>query len=338
MPPLELRRWHPALARHGVDRLTAQHPEHEFAPPRGLGVAEHRHGGRRRYQVVRDEVQELARAQLAWVFQDLPRRPFLDDPPVGHEDDPVRHLAREAHLVGDDQHRHARFGQLPDHREHLGHQLGIEGRGRLVEEHHARRDGQRAHDRHSLLLAPREPERQVVRVVSQADAREKLHASTAGDLDRLAVDPYGRLADVLERREMLEEVELLEDHPDAGLGPLGRDVPQRTQDPIDPCVADVAPVDRNLTTVQCLQVRDEPQQGALPRPARPHDRDHLTAIHREIDAAEHLTVAIGLPDVTTHDEWRAVGADAPRGSADEPHEVDRGRATDAATGDAPLGP
>ena len=37
----------------------------------------------------------------------------LDDPPVGHEHDPVRRLAGEAHLVGDHDHRHARRAARP---------------------------------------------------------------------------------------------------------------------------------------------------------------------------------------------------------------------------------
>ena len=60
--------------------------------------------------------------------------------------------AREAHLVGDDEHRHARPGQLAHDLEHLVDHLGVERRGRLVEQHDLRLHGQRAGDRHALLL------------------------------------------------------------------------------------------------------------------------------------------------------------------------------------------
>ena len=68
-------------------------------------------------------------------------------------------LAREAHLVRDAQHRDALLGEVDHHLEHLVDHLGVERRGRLVEQHDLRRQAQRARDRHALLLAARQLQR-----------------------------------------------------------------------------------------------------------------------------------------------------------------------------------
>src|ERR1700747_3126394 len=47
------------------------------------------------------------------------RRAAFDDPPLIHERHVMGNLMREAHLVRDDDHRHAFLGELPYHREHL---------------------------------------------------------------------------------------------------------------------------------------------------------------------------------------------------------------------------
>ena len=52
----------------------------------------------------------------------------LEDPAGVEEADPVRDVAREAHLVGRDDHRHPVAGQLADHVEDLGDELRVERR------------------------------------------------------------------------------------------------------------------------------------------------------------------------------------------------------------------
>jgi twitching motility protein PilT len=64
------------------------------------------------------------------------RRALLDHDAVVHEHDPVGDLAGEAHLVGDHHHRHALLGEVAHDGEHLADQLGVEGGGGLVEQHH----------------------------------------------------------------------------------------------------------------------------------------------------------------------------------------------------------
>ena len=60
----------------------------------------------------------------------------------------IRDVAREAHLVRDDDHRATFLGKLLHHLEHFAHEFGVERRGRFVEQHHIGVHGERAGDRH----------------------------------------------------------------------------------------------------------------------------------------------------------------------------------------------
>ena len=71
------------------------------------------------------------------------------------------------------QHGHALDGELADEREHLGDQLRVERARDLVEQHHARLHGQRAHDRDALLLTAREAVGVFVALVPEADPIEQ---------------------------------------------------------------------------------------------------------------------------------------------------------------------
>src|SRR6266446_1646893 len=57
-----------------------------------------------------------------------------------------------------------------------------------------------------------EPRRQVIGVMGEPHARQQRGGPRAGELRPLPVYPHRRLADVLERGQVLEEVELLEHH------------------------------------------------------------------------------------------------------------------------------
>src|SRR5580704_17065396 len=72
-----------------------------------------------------DHAQEALRAFLLWIVEHLGRRALLDDAALVDEDDAVGDLAGEADFMGDDDHRHAGFGQPTDHRENLADQLGV---------------------------------------------------------------------------------------------------------------------------------------------------------------------------------------------------------------------
>ena len=76
-------------------------------------------------------------------------------PDAAVEHDAIGRLAREAHLVRDDDHRRPHFERQRLHDvEHFADHLGIESARGLVEEHQRRLHSQRARDCHALLLTP----------------------------------------------------------------------------------------------------------------------------------------------------------------------------------------
>src|SRR5699024_3127149 len=111
---------------------------------------------------------------------------LLDDAPIVHEEHAIADLAGEPHLVGDDDHGHALFGQLLHHGQDLADELGVEGAGRFVEEHHLRLHRQGARDRHPLLLPAGELIGVGVGLVRQSDLLQQAQPALA---HRLVAEP-----------------------------------------------------------------------------------------------------------------------------------------------------
>ncbi len=72
------------------------------------------------------------------IVQHLRGAALLNDLAIHHKHHVIRHLTRKADFMGDNHQRGARARQLFDHVEHLAHQLGVQRRGRLIKQHHAR--------------------------------------------------------------------------------------------------------------------------------------------------------------------------------------------------------
>ena len=83
-------------------------------------------------------------------------QPVSTTTPLVHEHDRVGDLAGEPHLVGDHDHRHPVSRERAHHVEHVADELGVERRGRLVEQHQLRLHRQRPRDRDPLLLPARQ--------------------------------------------------------------------------------------------------------------------------------------------------------------------------------------
>ena len=121
-------------------------------------------------------------------------------------------LLDDRHLMRDDDDRDAeRFVDLPQQREDRPRGRRVECARGLVAQQDLRVCRQRAGDRHTLLLAARKLGRVIVRAVTQADGLEQLarpllrvRLFDARDLEREA--------DILQRRALLQQVKLLEDH------------------------------------------------------------------------------------------------------------------------------
>jgi hypothetical protein len=66
-------------------------------------------------------------------------------------------------------------------------------------------------------------------------------------------------------------------------------------------------VDGDFAPVERFEVVDHAQQRAFAGAAWSHDRDHFAAADRQIDALQHLPIAVGLLDVMADDDRSLTG-------------------------------
>src|SRR4051794_17658968 len=163
---------------------------------------------------LQDSAQEAPGARLLRVAHDGARITLLDDLAVSHDDERVGDVAGKLHLMGDHDHGHAVRSQLAHDGQNLKPDLGVEGRGRLVEEHDARIQGQSPGDRDALLLATGAPPRVLPRLVLEPHPLEQLHGALVGLFLAAAQDLLLGEADVLQRGHVRKQVERLEHHAD----------------------------------------------------------------------------------------------------------------------------
>ena len=199
--------------------------------------------------------------------------------------------------------RGAAAGEVADDVEHLADELGVERAGGLVEQQDLRAQGERAGDRDALLLAAGQLARVVRRPCrsgppARAAQRELARGSLLSGPGR-----DRRLDDVLQRGQMREQVEVLEDEPD--LGALLQDLPlaQLVQLVAAPLVADQLAVDGDSprsTFSRWLIVRSSVD---LPEPDGPEDRDDLAGLRPSGRCPlSTSSAAVGLVDVVDLDE------------------------------------
>src|SRR5690349_13448328 len=141
--------------------------------------------------VRQDLAQEVLGAAGLRSGEELIRWCVLDDFAVGHEQHAVPGLARETHLVGHHDHRHALPGQRGHHIEHLVDHLRVERAGRLVEQHDLRPHRQRPGDRYPLLLAAGQLGGQLVLLFGDAHPFEQRDGQFLG-LVALQLPDFGR--------------------------------------------------------------------------------------------------------------------------------------------------
>jgi hypothetical protein len=133
-------------------------------------------------------------------------------PSCRQEADLVGDVAREAHLVGRDEHRRALDLEVADDLEHLADALRVERARDLVEQERAGLPGERAGDRDALLPAAGEVVRARALAAGEADARQQVGGARPGRLAPHALGAHRRERDVLDGRDVREEVQRLEDH------------------------------------------------------------------------------------------------------------------------------
>src|SRR5215472_18690056 len=213
--------------------------------------------------------------------EELLRRGRLHHSSFVHEDDPVGDATGEAHLVRHHHHGHAVLGEIGHDVQDLVDHLGVEGGGRLVEEHDARLHGQRPRDGHPLLLSAGKIGGMAVSLVGNAHAGEEI----AGDLRRLgagqSLDLHGGEGDVLQHRHVREEIEGLEDHADLG-AELGQ---------VPAVAGNGVTVHEDLALLDRLEPVDAADEGALARAGGPAHHHHLAGRDVEAHVLEHVVGA-----------------------------------------------
>jgi hypothetical protein len=140
--------------------------------------------------------------------------PLFDDRAALHHDDVIGHVAGEGELVRHDHHRHAGARQVSHQLQHLAHHFRIEGRGRLVEQDKLRLHRQRPGDCDALLLTAGQGAGIGLGKAAEADASEQFEGPALGDLPVLMQHVPRAERDVLQRRQMREQLEMLEHHAD----------------------------------------------------------------------------------------------------------------------------
>ena len=139
----------------------------------------------------------------------------------------------------------------------LGADVRVQRAERLVEQQHARLDGERSCERHPLALAAGELVRALPGPGGEADQREQL-------VDALADLVLRALADLQAERDVVADAHVCE----------RRVVLEHETDPavLWPCARDVIAVDQHRAAVGSLEPRDDSQQRRLPRAARAQQR------------------------------------------------------------------
>ena len=196
--------------------------------------------------------------------------------------------------MGDDHQGGSAAGQVPDDREHLADQLRIQGRGRLVEHDQPRLQRERAGDRDALLLPAGQLPRIGLGLVGEPDPLQQRPAALVRLSPGAAAVREQSLGDVVQDGQMREEVEVLEDEPDAR--PLFEDRPlgQFLEPVAVDAHADQLAADAHVSRVQFLQVVDGAKQSGLAGSGRAEQDGHLPGFHGQIDAVEDAVRAVGL--------------------------------------------
>src|SRR5215210_3948555 len=247
-----------------------------------------------------DAPQELPGAGVFGRGEDPLGRPLLQDGALVEEAHTVRDVAREAHLVGGDEHGHALVGELLDDAQDLGDELGVQGARHLVEQHEARPHSERPHDGDALLLAAGEAVGVLVPLVEQAEALEQAQ----GALIRALTVHLEHLArgerDVLRDGHVREEVEGLEDDTDTPADAVH----------VHAAGCDLLPLHPDAPRVDGFDQVYALEQRGLAGARSPDQTHHLVRLDDEVYTFQYLVLPEGLVYAFEH-QRRAVHATPP---------------------------
>jgi hypothetical protein len=189
--------------------------------------------------------------------------------------------------VRDDQQGLASLAGGAEEPEHVASRGRVEIAGGFVAEHDVRGVRESPRQRDPLLLSARELGRCRGASVADAELAHELRRGSPSILTAPADEEQGQL-DVLDGRERRQQVEELKDEADPP--------PTQASQLGLAQLVDAFAVEVHLSGGGAIEAREQVEQGRLPTAARPHDRDELATLDREVDAAQrqHLRAATGV--------------------------------------------
>ena len=193
----------------------------------------------------------------------------------------VRHLARKAHLVRYDDHRHALRSESLDNVQYLADHLGVERRGRLVKQHDIGLHAQRAYYRHTLLLTARELTRIRCGAVGKSDSPEHLHALALRLLARDMPQHHRRDGHIVEDGHVREKIEVLKNHTHL----------LTVEIEIDLLVGEVVALEDYLARARLFKHVETAKKGRLSRAGRTDDADDISLVYLDRNTRKHLGVS-----------------------------------------------
>ena len=189
--------------------------------------------------------------------------------------------------MGDDKHRQPLLGQLAHDGQHLAHHLGVQRGGRLVKQQYLGLHGQRAGNRHTLLLPAGKLARLGMDIGGHADLLQIVQCGALGGfLVHVQHIAQARRA-VVQHRHIVEKVKALEHH--AHLGAVGARVAALGRD--------VVAVEQHLAVRGGLQQVDAAQQGRFAAAGRADDAGDIAGVDGKIHIAQNDMGAEALGEV-----------------------------------------
>ena len=202
-------------------------------------------------------------------------RALGDDLAADDDRHPIGEDLGLVHVVGGEEDRLAQRPQVGDHVPGSAASRRVEPGRRLVEEEQLRVADQRQGDVEAALLAAGEPRHASLGLLLEADQADRL-----GDVARGAV-VAGEQLERLPDGELGSHPGLLEDDPD----PLA---------PVGGRLLGIDSEHRRLASGPLAVSLEHLDRGRLAGPVGAEEREHLAAVHLEIDAAHRLELSVGL--------------------------------------------
>src|SRR5580698_5560527 len=180
--------------------------------------------------------------------------------------------------------------QMPQQRQHVERRCAVQVACRLVRQHDSRIVHECSRDRDALTLAPGQHRGKVPGAIGEVNPFEERGGAGAGLVRRMTREERGQL-DVLLRRELVHQLERLEDKSDL--------VAAEVREGAFGELVDALPRDRQLTGARAVEPADQVQQRRFAAAARTHDRHGLAATDVEVDHVERahqaFAAAVVLP-------------------------------------------